>query len=318
MVDLALAIALAAGIGLPHLLPLQRVAPMPAAVLWILALGLRAVVAIGTALFFFLYLPRTGLFAEIAARCWHEVLPVLATHLGLSAHPLAHAAVIVPALALAGSLLWLALGMARGWLSLHRQLRRPLGEGPWGSTVVPQTGILVAVTAVGRGKIILSPGALGGLDRDELRASVAHEAGHLHRRHRPLLFGASILVALARVLPGTRRAERELVFHLERDADGYAVRQTQNPLALASAICKAASIPAAVVGLDGGGRVTRRLKILMDGDQPRSRPLEWLVAALSIALCASLLALAITLPAWALAGPPGTAASAALHHDCPA
>lgn len=320
MLELALASALAAGITAPHLLALQRVPPMLTAVLWIFALALRAMVAIGAALFFFLYLPQTGLFTQIADWCWHEVLPVLATHLGLSGHPFAHAAVILPVLALAASLLWLTVGIARGWLSLHRQLRDSPGHGPWGSTVVAEPRILVAVTALGRARILLSPAALGGLDRDELRASVAHERAHLRRRHRPLLLAGSVLAALGRVLPGTRRAERELIFHLERDADQGAVRETHDPLALASAICKAAgaSPAAGVVGLSGGGRVTRRLEVLVDGEPPRSALLVRLVAALVALLGAAVLTLAITLPAWALTAPASAPAAAAGIHGCPA
>lgn len=320
MLDLLLASALAAGISTPHLLELRRVPPMLAAVLWIVALALRAMVAIGVALFLFLYLPQTGLFADIARWCWHEVLPLLATHLGLSGHPFAHAAVVLPVLVLAASLLWLTVGIARGWLSLHRQLRDSLGSGPWGSTVVSEPRILVAVTALGRGRIVLSSAALGRLDRNELRASVAHELAHLSRRHRPLLLAGSVLAALGRVLPGTRRAERELIFQLERDADQSAVRETRDPMALASAICKAAgaSPSAGAVGLNEGGRVTRRVEILVDGEPPRSALLGRLVGGLVALLGAAVLTLAVSLPAWALTAPVGPAGTAAALHGCPA
>ena len=41
-------------------------------------------------------------------------------------------------------------------------------------------------------------------------------------------------------MPGTKDALQRLQFCLERDADEYAVDRTRNPIALASAICKAA------------------------------------------------------------------------------
>lgn len=306
MIELELASVLAAAVAAPHLLPLHRVPPMGAASVWLLVLALRALVAIGGVLFVFLYLPQTGVFEAIADWCLHQVLPVLATHLGLSGHPLAHAALVLPALALAASLLWLSFGLVRAWLALRRQLRHSLGRGPWGSTVVADERIVVAATALGRAQIVLSPAALDNLDEQELRASMAHEFAHLRRRHRPLLLVGSLLAALARLLPATRAAERELVFHLERDADQFAVRTTRDPLALASAICKAAgsATSPALAALGGRGRVSRRLDILVDGERPRSRSLESLVAGLAVLLAAGVLSLAVTLPSWALSAPP--------------
>jgi Zn-dependent protease with chaperone function len=186
------------------------------------------------------YLPATELFRALAEWCWHDVLPVLALHLGISGHALAHAPSIAPGLALATSLLWLVGGLVRAWLALRRHLKTSIGEGPAGSTIVDEAQILVGATRIGRGRTVISHGALRFLDAEELAASLAREEAHIRRRHRPLLFAGSVLAALARVLPGTRTAERELAFQLERDADEYAVRQTRDSLALASAICKAA------------------------------------------------------------------------------
>lgn len=306
MLEVMLVSALSAGIAVPHYLPLQRVAPMLAAVLWLLALALRALVAIGAALFVFLYLPATGIFTAITAWCWHEVLPIMATHLGLSGHPVAHAAVVLPGLALTGSLTWLGFGLAKGWWGLRRQLQDSLGVGPWGSTVVADARLLVAATVLGRGRIVLSPAALDALDDQELRASIAHELAHLRRRHRPLLLLASVLAALGRILPRTASAERELIFHLERDADEYAVKVTETPLALASAICKAAgsSTNAVLSGLRGRGRVSRRLDILIDGNEPRDGAFERMVGTVVAVLAAGVLALAVSLPVWALDTPP--------------
>lgn len=302
-VELGLTAALIGAIAAPHLIPLERVAPRLASAVWLLTLALRALMAIGGAVFVFSYLPRTHLFAAMADWCWHEVLPLLATHLGLSGHPFVHAAVILPALVLAGSLAWLAVGLARAWLALRRQLRRSLGHGPEGSTVVADERVVVAATALGRGRIVVSPAALTELDPGELSAGLAHERGHLQRQHRPLLLLGSLLAALARALPGTGSAQRELVFHLERDADEFALDRTADPLALASAICKAAGAPSAAASLGGRGGVTRRLGLLVDGSRRGGPLLHQATATLALALAVLTVGLAASLPAWATAEP---------------
>jgi Zn-dependent protease with chaperone function len=315
--EVSIALAVVVAVALPHLLPLQRVAPILAGALWLNALLLRAVVATGGAVFIFVYLPQTGLFRAIARWCLHEVVPMVAMHLGLSGHPLAHAAIVLPALVLAVSLMWLIVGLARAWMALRRQLGVALGAGPGGSTVISDEQVVVAVTALGPPRIVLSDAALGVMDAEELRASVAHERGHLCRRHRPLLFLGSVLSALARPLPGTRAAERELAFHLERDADEFAVRETRDPLALASAICKAAQSRApAWTGLAGRGPVTSRLEILVDGGARRSAALERTAAALAALLAVMTLAIAVTVPAW-IATSPATAAPSVSEDPCP-
>lgn len=318
-----IAVALPAAIVLPHLIPLHRVTPLVAAVVWLCVLSLRALVAIGGALFVFVFLPQTGVYDAVADWCLHEVLPLIAGHLGLSGHPLVHAAIVVPGLALAASVLWLMCGVARAWLLVRAKLRRALGEGPHGSTIIEDDGIVVAVTGVGRSRILISRTALGAMDPDELEASLSHELGHIHRRHRPLLLLASILVALSRMLPGTRSAERELRFSLERDADNYAVRRTRDPLALASAICKAATsrTPAAATGLAGSGRLALRLDYLEGQVAPASPWLERGTRLMAAGLVAVTLGLSATLPTWALAVPQGehslSATGSACQHEMP-
>jgi hypothetical protein len=317
VLELFVALVLPAAIGLPHALPLHRVAPATAASVWLLALVLRAVVAIGGALFFFVYLPQSDVFRAVADWCLHEVLPLLALHLGFSGHPLAHAAAILPGLALALSLVWVLFGIARAWLALRRLLARALGDGPLGCTVVADERILVAVTGLGEGRILVSDRALGEMDFAELEASVAHELGHIERRHRPVLLLASLLAALARPLPGTRRARLELAFNLERDADAYAVRRTRDPLALASAICKAAVDTASptLAALGGSGRTTLRVEYLLDGTPHKTR-LEPAARALAALLAVLALGLAVTVPAWGLAtpGPVGVGGEADVCH----
>jgi Zn-dependent protease with chaperone function len=317
MAELGLAVAIVVAVATPHAVPLRRVAPMLAATVWLNILLLRAVIALGGAAFVFVELPQTALLQALAGWCLHEVLPLLATHLGLSGHPLAHAAHVLPAMALAASLLWLLVGLARAWAALRRQLRAALGAGPGGSTVIPDDKVLVALTALGKPRIVLSAAALDEMDAGELHASLAHERGHLRRRHRPLSLVASLLAALARPIPGTRAAEKELVFHLERDADEFAVRETRDPLALASAICKVAqSHTPSLSGLGGRGRLGSRLEILVDGGPPRSAPLQRAAAAAAILLAGLTLAIGAAVPA-SLGSPIASAAAPAGEVDCP-
>lgn len=310
---LTLAILLAAVIVAPHLAGLHRAAPATAATVWVLALGARALVSVGAALFVLVELPRTAAFSAIVDWCWHQILPIVGQHLGVAGHRLGHAAVVLPGLALALSLLWLLFGLTRAWLALRRLLARSIRRGPLGSTVVPDQRVLVAVPALGRGQVLVSDGALVAMDDQELRASMAHERAHISRRHRPLLLLAALLCALARPLPGTRAAQRELVFNLERDADECAVRCTRDPLALASAICKAATGGAspALASLGGRGSTTRRVKLLLAGDQcgpelAAERSARTLIAVLALLV----VTLSLVVPAVTLAAPDAGAVTA--------
>lgn len=80
------------------------------------ALTLRVLAAVGVAAFVFVYLPHTAAFRAMADWCLHDLMPLLATDLGLSGHPLAHLAAVLPGLALGASVLWVAGGLARAWL----------------------------------------------------------------------------------------------------------------------------------------------------------------------------------------------------------
>lgn len=317
MAELALVLCVLAAIVSPHLLPLRRVAPVTGAAIWIGALALRALVVVGAAIFALVYLPQTGVFAAIADWCLHGVLPVLTTHLGLSGHTLADAALILPALALTASALWIGFGMVRAALALRRRLsERYLRKGPLGSTVVAEPGIVVAVTGVGQTRVVISEDALGAFDEAELRASLAHEWAHVRRRHRPVLALGALLASLGRLLPGTRHAQRELGLCLERDADQAAVRATRDPLALASAICKAAQAPAlGAVALGGQGQLTARLDHLVDDVPAPSARLRRLAAGLAALSCSLALLLAVSIPAWSLS-PAGPTPHVAVDTEC--
>ena len=306
------AVCVAMAVCAPHALPLHRVAPRTAASVWLLALWLRALVTVATAIYFVVYLPQTHLFEEVARWCLHNIVPVLSGHLGFSGHPIVHFAVVLPGLMLAASVLWMVAGLARAWIALRLHLaRRALGIGPEGATVVDDEAIVVAVTRLGRPRILVSRAALRAMDDQELAASLAHEQGHLRRRHRPVLLFGALLGALARPLPGTRAARRGLVFNLERDADEYAVERTGDPLALASAIGKAAAVPlAGTTGLGGTGGVTLRMSYLIEGGKRRSASrMERAARATAAFLAVLAVGLTATLPAWGVAAPAQAAAA---------
>jgi hypothetical protein len=306
MIEIAVAASLAGLIVLPHLIPLCVVAPARASAIWLLALTLRALVAMGGAIFALVYLPDTAFFEALVRFCLHAVLPLVSAHLGLSGHPFADAALVLPGLALAASVMWVLFGIVRAWLAVKVQLnRRSLGEGPLGSTVIEEDEVFIAVPRVGRARVMVSRAALRVLAPDELAAGLAHEAGHIRRRHRPLLLLASVLAAFGRPLPGTATAEREFIFSIERDADEYAVRETRDPLALASAICKAARsrYPTAVAGLSGSG-ISLRLNYLLQGGTRRGGALlDSVTRGLEAVMASMVVMIVLTLPAWAVAAP---------------
>lgn len=304
--------AIALGIGtvliVPHLLPQSRLGASSAIALWLSVLGLRATLALSLATTLILYLPATELFSLLTHWCLHAVIPFLATHLGLDGHLLGDAAVLVPALVLTASTLWAAYGVWRGARAVRRWLRRSsLGPGPDASVIVGGSEVVVATAGLRQPRVVVSAGALLSLDDAELAAGLAHEWGHVTRRHRFISLTAQCLFAISRPLPGGRRALERLHFHVERDADDYAVRRTGDRLALASAICKAVPAPSpgrgpALASLGGSG-VPERLRLLLA--EPRDAGHRAAIAcarALASAAAALTLVLAIAVPALASSG----------------
>jgi Zn-dependent protease with chaperone function len=310
----AAAVVVPAAILTPHLVPLHRAAPPVGIAIWLLVLALRAFVTVVVATLGLVALTDVSLVHGVLAWCWHGLLPDVPGALGFDEHPASHAAVAGPAIVIAGSIIWLALRAICGALAVRRLLGRALGTGPLGSTVIHDERVVLAVTGFGRGRVLVSDRALGELDDAELIAGLTHEHAHLRRRHRLVLAVAAFAAAVGRPLPGTRAADRELRFQLERDADEYTVRTLHDPLALASAICKAAagSPAGAVVSLGGRGPVALRLEQLLEGAAQRSVTAErGGRALLTVLVC--VLALVVSAPAWALGGP-GQASAHGGHH----
>ena len=294
----ALAAVLCLAIAVPHGLRLESSSPVAAATVWLSALLLRALTAVFAALYVIVALPATGLFDAVTHWCWHTVVPVLATHLGLDGHAFGDAALVVPALLLTASVLSVAFGLWKAARAVARLVQRAgVGEGPRNSVIVGDGDVLVAAAGLRRPRVLVSAGALTSFDDEELDASLEHEQGHIARRHRYVLVLGELCRALGRFFPGTRAAARELAFHLERDADHFALRRHHAPAALASAICKAAQRPttAPSTALSGGG-VTRRIRELLevDGDAVAGR--GRLLRGLAIGMATLVVALGAALP----------------------
>lgn len=308
------AIALLMGAWSPYLLPREVLAPAIGATLSLAVMVLRAWLVLLLTLAVVLYLPLTEPFREMTGWCFHAVLPLLSSHIGFSGRQFGELASLFPALVLGSSLVAVAFSLWRGarrvahWLS-----DSALGFGPNRSLIVGGPGVIVAAAGLRKRKarLVVSAGALATLDRKELQAGLEHERGHIGHRHAYISLLGSLLFALARPLPGSRRVLDDLHFHLERDADHYAVRRTGDPLALAGAICKAARAPLtsapALAGLNGSA-TSARLRLLLEHDA--AQPAWWanaIALGLALALVFLLVLLAAAAPSFAQAGVVATA-----------
>ena len=294
-----------AGITLPHALRLNRSTPLAAVTLWSVALALRALLVIFAVLYVAFFVPGTEAFTKLTHWCWHTVVPLLAAHLGLDGHYVGDAATILPGLVTMLWLLSVTIGVARGARAVRRMLaRESLGTGPSDSVIVAGHEVMLAAAGLGRPRVVVSAGALLELDDEELAAGLDHERGHIARRHRFLLVFAELCRSIGRAVPGSRYALKELAFHLERDADRWALRQSNHPYALASAICKAAGTGETTWARAslGGGRASARLGELIAADgEPPARG-RWLLNATAVAMVGLTLLVAALVPSSALAG----------------
>lgn len=304
-----LAVGVASLLAAPHLLPHDRLTPTGGIVLFAATLLLRAALAIGVALVFIFFVPATQLFSLLTHWCVHAVLPFVATHLGFDGHSLGDAATLVPALVTAASLISVGFGAWRGARAVRGWLQRSyVGEGPEHSVIVGGSDVLVAAAGLRDPKVVVSAGALLSLDDDELAASLQHEWGHVIRRHRYISLLGQGCRAVSRFLPGGSVALKALELHLERDADAYAVRQTGDSLALASAICKAAGAQArpgaSTVATLAGNGVPERLRQLIRTSPPAApcRVARRSASVLAATMIAASLALAAATPTLAEAG----------------
>lgn len=306
----AAALLMTAGV---RLLPLDRVAASTAIVIWMCVLSVGSIATVSASAFAIAYLPETSIYSVIASLCVHIAVPVILPHLGFSGHTALHVAMALPVVGILVSTLWLASRVTNGWWTLRARLRGSIQtSNAW--TLIEDDEIVLGVAPIGRRRIVISDAALEAMDSAELEAGLSHEVGHLRRKHRPIMLAGRVLAALGFLFPGTRQAQRSLHQALERDADEYAVRQTRDPLSLASAICKAAAgpCPTGEIGL-AGGRVSRRLDYLeghltLLGPSVRRRVniLSVFFVALTIVFAVSSSAVAVGAPtgnhAWSISG----------------
>jgi hypothetical protein len=297
---------IAAGITLPYALRLNRSTPMAGATIWTVALALRALLVIFAVLYVAFFVPGTEVFTRLTHWCWHTAVPVLASHLGLDGHYVGDAATILPGLLAMVSLLSVTVGVVRGTRAVRRLLaRESLGPGPSDSVIVGGHEVMLAAAGLARPQVVVSAGALLELDDDELAAGLDHERGHIARRHRFLLVFAELCRSVGRAVPGTKHAIRELGFHLERDADRWALRQSHHPHALAGAICKAAGAGGETTWARAslsGGSASDRLGELIEPDGGGPTRWSWLLNAMAVAMVGLTLFVAALVPSAALAG----------------
>jgi hypothetical protein len=316
----ALAAITAAGIVLPHLLRLQRVAPVTAALLWLSSLALRASACLLAVLYLLFFLPGTALFDTLTHWCATVALPVDGTDLSVEGHGVADLILYVPGLVLGASLLAMCVATVRDTRAArHLVAQHAVGLGPRNSLIVGGSDVLFAVAGLIRPRIVVSAGALASLDDDELGAALEHEEGHIARRHRFVMLLAIGLRALGRAVPGSGQGVRELAFHLERDADRWALRRMSDRVALASVICKAATTertrPRALVGL-GDTDVRERLGQVLDTRSGARRRTATAINALATAMVACTLLVGAIVPATAVSGSAADAHRGHHNHHC--
>ena len=308
----ALALLVGFGTALPHFLRLERSAPAAAATLWAVSLALRALGAMFVVLYIAFFLPGTRAFNAVTHWCWHTVLPVVTAQLGLDGHNVGDAATILPGLIVMVSLLSVTFGVVRAARAVRRLLRRDaIGPGPADSVIVPGSDVVLAAAGLTHPRVVVSAGALLALDDEELAAGLDHEHGHIARRHRFLLVFAELCRGIGRAIPGSRRALRELAFHLERDADQWALGRLHDRLALASAICKSAGAelagaePTATIAaapLAGVGTGERLTQLIHGPPANSSRRRAAILNAAAIAMVMVTVVTAALVPSTALAG----------------
>jgi Peptidase family M48 len=315
-----LAAIIAAGIVLPHALRLQRVHPITAILLLLSSLALRALVCVLAVIYLLFFMPGSGLFVALTHWCAHVALPASGGELAVEGHGVGAYSLYVPGIVLAASLVWTCVaGIRDVHAARHLIAQHAVGSGPSNSLIVGGSDVLLAVSGLIRPRIVVSAGALTSLEDDELSAGLAHEQGHIARRHRFVMLLAVGLRALGRAVPGSSRGLRELAFHLERDADRWALRQKSDRVALASVICKAATAegtrPAALVGL-GDTDVRERLGQVLDRSPGTTRRAAAAFNALATAIVACTVFVAAIVPAAAVSGAAADAHRGHHRHHC--
>jgi Zn-dependent protease with chaperone function len=270
----------------PHVVRLDRVAPVHAIAIWTSALALRALVTVMAAVLVVFVVPHSRFLESFSHWCWGSELPLVGLQLEFNGHRVGDVATLAPTLIAGGSLIVVAAGVARAARAIRKLVaRQAIGAGPRESVILGDGEVVLAAVGVAHPRVLVSAGALVALDDDELAAGLAHEHGHIARRHGLVLLFAELCRGLGRFLPGTRGASAQLVFHLERDADRWALAQRHTPLALAGAIRKAQVAPmwGPIHAALDGGQVPERIAQLLDRTPTRNATpaaVRWLASAM--------------------------------------
>lgn len=204
--------------------------------------------------------------------------------------------------------------LAVGWIRVARTRRRLRGTLGILATAGTQPGVLVvehprpAVYCVpGRGgSVVVTSGAIGTLDEQQLAATLAHERAHLGDRHDLVLVVAAALRRAFGIVPVFRWAEAEMRELVEMRADDAALGSVERR-ALASAVVALAGArhPAGALGMGGSLAVTRVRRLAVP-----CRPLGVLRSVVTVVACL----IALALPLGIASGP---AVAAAAMDYCP-
>lgn len=313
--------ALAAGlVVLPYVAGLSRRSAATGLVLWSVALGVRAAGCALLAFGLMVMVPATPAFAALTDWCVEDVLPMLAGHVGMLGHQVGDAVSLVPFVALNVSALWVAVRIARGARTVRQLLSwSTVGPGPRGTVVLGGPQVTLGAAGFLRPRVVVSAGALTALDDAELAAAIAHEQGHIRRGHRFVAAFAELCGALARPVPGTRRAVAEIHRQIERDADAWALRRSHDRLALAGAICKSAlsRAPMPALALLSGTGAADRVEELLRGPAVDRRASDRVLSTTTLAAAAALFGLTVAWLVLASGGALPQEAVSTLRHVCP-
>lgn len=123
----------------------------------------------------------------------------------------------------------------------HSTISQVLQDLPVGMAdifVLEDEDVVLFSTTGRKGSIYLSSGLLRILDREQVRAAVAHEFAHVIRSRRPLLVIMFLLRIIMFYNPVVLMEFRRIVQEDEKICDDFAVSLTRNPRALAAALRK--------------------------------------------------------------------------------
>jgi Zn-dependent protease with chaperone function len=287
--------------------------------LWLTSLTLRVASSVFIALWVLLVLPETQLYRDLTHWCIHAEAHSVGVHFDVQGHAVGWVGSWLPSVVLVAAIAAIAGRTVHAVRVVrHVVASHALGPGPGGSVIVGGSEVVLAAIGFRRPRVVVSAGALTTLDDAELAAALSHETGHIARHHHVVLAYALGCAGAARLIPGTRAALRELRFHIERDADDWALQRNHDRFALASAICKAATLSRgsdAVLAALTGGSLNRRLDLLSAASpRPEKSLSRRAIDCAAVVICGVAVGSAIAIPAEALGAVEGKVPPHAHHH----